>query len=75
MEMTKREKLQKWSDTWKVTGPLLEQFRADDLAGLTDKTAVEQFIGISCGPVFYDAPDDGLIKQQRLFQELAPCLA
>lgn len=70
MTMTEREMIKKRLDAWAVAGPLMEQFRAEDLRALTDETAVRQFISLSSGPRLYDAPDDGLIEQQRLAQLL-----
>lgn len=71
MEMTEQEQLQKWVDAWKVAGPMMEKFRADDLAALTDEAAARQFASLTKGPMLYDMPDDGLIEQQRITQLLA----
>lgn len=72
MEMTEREMLQKWVDTWKVTGPLMEQFRADDLARLTEEDRGRMFNEIMLWMPVTPRHDDGLIEQQRHFKKHFP---
>ena len=37
-----RAGLKQWIDTWRVTGPLLEQERADRISRMTDEEAQQQ---------------------------------
>jgi hypothetical protein len=69
MPMTEQEKLRRWADAWKSAGELMEKFRGEDLAILTDAEAARQFADLTKGILGSDMPDDGLLEQQRLFMK------
>ncbi len=68
-----RAGLKRWLDTWKVTGPLLEQERADRLSRMTDQEAQQQTRDLFAlwRPSVLDDLGAELVTQQCWFARLA----
>jgi hypothetical protein len=64
-----RAGLKRWIDTWRVTGPLLEQERAERLARMTDEEARELTRDLFAlwRPSALDDMGAELVTQQRWF--------
>lgn len=67
--------IKKRLDAWAVAGPLMEQFRVEDLRVLTDEKSLWSFDAVTGTLVFPPRDDEGLIEQQRLFRKFVPCPA
>ena len=68
-----RAGLKRWLDTWKVTGPLLDQERAERLAQMTDDEAQRQTRDLFAlwRPSALDDAGTELVAQQRWFMAAA----
>lgn len=68
-----RAGLKRWIDTWRVTGPLLEQERAERLAAMTDEKAQELTRDLLAlwRPSEFDDMGAELVAQQRCFTAAA----
>ena len=68
-----RAGMKRWLDTWRVTGPLLEQERAERLAAMTDEEAhhLTRDLLALWRPSELDDMGAELVTQQRWFMAAA----
>lgn len=76
MEYTEQQwaDMRRWVAQWKETGPLLEQFKAEELAAMTDEDSVKAFNALDCDQsLVWRSPErtnaNGMIEQQRHFMK------
>ena len=72
MTDAEKQKLKQWVETWKRAGPMLEQFRYEELRAFRHEQNVELVAGVlELGHQFAQPrPTSGLVEQQRLFGRL-----
>ena len=68
----------RWVEQWRITGPMLEAFRAQELRAMTDEQALaisEELLSAAPSPHDWrtDPLNSGLIEQQRIFARGRKC--
>jgi hypothetical protein len=67
-----REQLLQWVSRWQTVGPILEELRQKEIAGIDTQRWLLSLADAfeSCRLLYPPLPTSGLVEQQALFQRL-----
>jgi hypothetical protein len=75
-QLSEREQMKLWVETWKRTGVELERIRKEELRALTEEqSAADLFDGFDLLELPEYPPTSGLVEQQRWFAKAVHLLA